>query len=133
MVLRPVVALSLLLNWLFASEYSLQVGSKSLQRGNSFWCGFDYFLFVDEDFAASALHQWSQTFSHPPADVAQNLQAVRSRHKKCQTAIAKDSHGLGKTLKGLQVKAGEIETLELVFWIGHAKELSREFTRITRI
>jgi len=127
------MALSLLLNWLSASKYALQVSSKSLQRGNPFRRGFDYFLFVDEDFAASALHQWSQTFSHPPADVAQNLQAVRSRHKKCQAPIAEHSHGLGKTLKGLQVKAGEIETLELVFWIGHAKELSREFKRTTRI
>ena len=115
----------LLLSCLFASEYSLQVGSKSLQGGNSFWRGFDYFLFVNKDFAAIPLHQRSQTFSHPPANIAQNLQAVRSRHKKCQTAIAKDSHGLGKTLKGLQAKAGEIETLELVFGIGHEKELSR--------
>jgi hypothetical protein len=109
------MALSLLLNWLFASKYALQISSKSLQRGNPFWRGFDYFLFVNEDFAASALHQRSQTFSHPPADIAQNLQAVRSRHKKCQTAIAEDTHGLGKTLKGLQVKAGHVEALQLFF------------------
>jgi hypothetical protein len=116
----------LLLHWLFASKYALQVSSKSFQRGNPFWRSFDYFLFVNEDFAAIPLHQRSQTFSHSPADIAQNLQAVRSRDKECKTVIAQDSHGLGKALKGLQVKAGEIETLELVFWIGHAKELSRE-------
>ena len=67
------------------------------------------------------LHQRPQAFSHAPANIAQNLQAVRPGDKKCQTAVAQDADGLGKALKGLQVKAGQVETLELVFGIGHEK------------
>jgi len=70
---------------------------------------------MDEYLAAASLHQWTKAFSHAPADVAKNLQAVGPGNKKCQTAVAEDANGLGKTFKGLQVKAGDIETLELFF------------------
>jgi hypothetical protein len=114
-VFLPFVALSLLLNGRFSSEYSLQVGSKPFQRSYPLRRGFDYFLFVNEDFATIPLHERAKALSHTPTDIAQNLQTVGSGDKKCQTAIAQDTHGLGKALKGLQVKTGEIEALELFF------------------
>src|SRR5438270_1833062 len=70
---------------------------------------------MDEDLAAFALHQRTKAFSHPPADIAKNLQTIGPGNKKCQTAVAEDANGLRETFKGLQVKAGDIETLELFF------------------
>src|SRR5690242_2196107 len=70
---------------------------------------------MDESLAAFSFHQRPQAFTHTPPDVAQDLQAVRTRYKKGDAAIAQDSYGFGKVVECLQLKAGKIKPLELFF------------------
>src|SRR5690349_11188104 len=70
---------------------------------------------MDESLAAFSFHQRPQAFTHTPPDVAQDLQAVRTRYKKGDAAIAQDSYGFGKAVECLQLKAGKIKPLELFF------------------
>jgi hypothetical protein len=109
------MALSLLLNWLFASKYALQISSKSLQRGNPFWRGFNYFLLVNKDLAAIPLYQRPKAFTHTPTNVAQDLKAVGAGHKEGDAAVAQYADGFGKTVKSLQFEAGHVEALQLFF------------------
>ena len=51
--------------------------------------------------------------------IAEDLEAVRSRHKKRQTAIAQHANGIRKTIKCLKFKASNVELLKLLGRIGH--------------
>src|SRR5579859_2571551 len=106
-----------------AVQNRLQVSLETLQRGNFLWGGLQDFLLVDEDFLSIPLHQWPQTLAHAPADIAQDLEAIDSRRQKSQTAIPQDTNGFGKAFKGLEIKAGNVELLELLGRIGHEVRL----------
>ena len=75
---------------------------------------------MDEDLAAFPFDERSKAFSHTPANIAKNLQTIGPRDEKCQTVVAQNADCFGKALKGLQIKAGEVKTLEL-FFRKHAK------------
>src|SRR5215831_5239502 len=81
---------------------------------------------MDENLAALSLHQWPQTFTHPPADVAQNLQAFWPGNEKRDAIVPQDSYGFGKAVECLQLEAGEIEALELFFRKHSEIALSRQ-------
>lgn len=70
---------------------------------------------MNKDLSAFPFYQGSEAFSHSPAHVAKNLQTVRTWYQKCKTVVTEDANRFGKTLKGLQIKAGEVKTLELFF------------------
>ena len=75
----------------------------------------DGFAFVNEHLPAVALHQRTKTFSHAPAHVAQNLQAVYSWDEKSKAVIAENADSFGKAIEGLEFEAGQIKALELFF------------------
>ena len=70
---------------------------------------------MNEDLSSFSFHQRAQAFSHAPTNVTENLQTVGTGYQKCETVVAQDTNRFGKALKGLQVKAGEVELLELFF------------------
>jgi len=70
---------------------------------------------MDENLAAFSLHKRSQAFTHPPADIAKNLQPFWPWNEKRKAIVPQDSYGFGKAIECLQLEAGEIKALELFF------------------
>ena len=99
----------------FPSQYCFEIGPKVLEYGDSLRRGFENLFLVDEDHPSAALNQWPQAFAHAPANVAKDLQPVRTGHKEGDAVIPQDADGFGKTVEGLEIKAGEIELLQLFF------------------
>src|SRR6185437_15950426 len=115
------------LNWLaelFPSQQSFDVAAESLQVRDHLVCGFDFFLLMNEQLASTALDQRAETFSHAAADVAKDLEAVRSGNKKRDVAGTQDANGFGKAFEGFQFKTGHVQALELFGGVRHG--FSRE-------
>src|SRR5262249_4772585 len=70
---------------------------------------------MDEHLPAFPFHQRAKAFAHPPAHVAEDLQAVRAGNEKGYAVVAKDPDSFGKAIKGCKLEAGDIEALELFF------------------
>lgn len=102
-----------------AAQQSLEIGSELLQFRDHLLRRLNLFLFMDEQLAAAALHQWTQAFSHTAPNIAKDLQALRTRNKECDVAGAQHADGLGKALEGLKFEAGHIKALELFGGVLH--------------
>jgi hypothetical protein len=102
-----------------ALQNRFQVGLEPLQHRDSLRCGLKNLFLVDEDLSSSPLDQWPKTLAHAPANIAQDLETIWPRHEKCQAAIAQYANSLRKTLKCLEIKAGNVELLKLLSRIKH--------------
>jgi hypothetical protein len=72
---------------------------------------------MNENPASVPFHQRAKTLTHAPSNIAKDLQTIGSRDKKCDAVVAQNAYGFGKAFKGLQVKPGNIQPLELFFRI----------------
>lgn len=88
-----------------------KIGLKAFQGGDVLWGGFNDLLLMHKDLTPATFNQGAQALSHTPAYVPKNLEAVYTGNKEGDTAIAQHTNRFGKTLEGLQVESGSVETL----------------------
>ena len=69
----------------------------------------------------SLLHQHAEHFAHAPARRSDQLQANGRGAQQCDTTIAKDANGIGIPIEDMQLKAREVDPLQLFSRIGHGK------------
>ena len=92
---------------------SLEVLLESAQQIEPLRCRFHNLVLRLKNLSPVLVNEHAHNFAHAPTGTAQNLEAVDARHQQGYAVVSDHTDTLRKTIKGLEFKPGEINTLEL--------------------
>src|SRR5438552_12258001 len=90
------------------------------QFRQAFRCRFNYFLLCLKDLPPVRFGQDAHDFAHAPSGCSEDLQAFRSGHEQRDAVVAHYAYAFGKAVESLEIKTGEIKTLQLLCRIGRS-------------